>query len=82
MLQKKDGKRLVKHYEGRSMPIYEYKCKKCDACFERLVFAGDEESIECPECGTRKVEKLMSCASFMDSKIAKACSSGTNSGFS
>ncbi len=66
------------------MPIYEYKCKKCDACFEKLVFAGDKEPVECPGCGTRKVEKLMSATSFMDSGsgVGKACSSGASSGFS
>ena len=64
------------------MPIYEYKCKKCDTCFEKLVFAGDEQPVECPQCEARQVEKLMSCASFMDSGIGKACSSGTGGGFS
>ncbi len=64
------------------MPIYEYKCKECEHCFEKLVFAGDKESIECPECGTRQVDKLMSCSSFMDSGIGRACSSGSSSGFS
>ena len=64
------------------MPIYEYKCKKCDACFDKLVFAGDEQPVECPYCGTRQVEKLMSAASFMDSGVGKACSAGTTSGFS
>lgn len=64
------------------MPIYEYKCKKCDACFEKLVFAGDRDPVECPECGTRQVAKQMSCASFMDGGIGKACSSGAGSGFS
>ena len=64
------------------MPIYEYKCKKCEACFEKLVFAGDEEPVECPECGTRQVDKLMSCSSFMDSGVGRACSGGSASGFS
>ena len=65
------------------MPIYEYKCKKCDNCFEKLVFAGDEEPVECTECGTRQVKKLISCTSFMDSSgIGGACSSGASSGFS
>jgi putative FmdB family regulatory protein len=64
------------------MPIYEYKCKECEHCFEKLVFAGDKASVQCPECGTRKVDKLMSCASFMDSGIGKTCSSGSGSGFS
>lgn len=64
------------------MPIYEYKCQKCDACFEKLIFAGDEQLVECSDCGSRQVEKLMSCASFMDAGVSKACSSGTKSGFS
>jgi len=64
------------------MPIYEYTCKKCDACFEKLIFAGDEEPVECPGCGTRQVEKLMSCTIFMDAGVGKTCSSGTDSGFS
>ena len=66
------------------MPIYEYKCKKCETCFEKLVFAGDKEPVECPGCGTRQVEKLMSCASFLDTGtgISKACSPGAGSGFS
>ncbi len=64
------------------MPIYEYKCEKCESCFEKLVFTGDKESVECPECGTKQVKKLMSCASFMDSGIGGACTSGTSSGFS
>jgi len=64
------------------VPIYEYKCKKCDASFEKLVFAGDEQPVECPDCGNRQVAKLMSCASFMDAGVGKTCSLGTNSGFS
>lgn len=64
------------------MPIYAYKCKKCDTCFEKLVFANDEQQVECPGCGTAQVEKLMSCASFMDGGVGKTCSAGTSSGFS
>ena len=48
----------------------------------KLVFTGDKESVECPECATKQVKKLMSCASFMDSGIGGACTSGTSSGFS
>jgi len=64
------------------MPIYEYKCKACGHCFEKLVFAGDEQAVECPDCGAARVEKQMSCTSFMNSGVGKACSSGTTSGFS
>ncbi len=38
------------------MPIYEYKCEKCESCFEKLVFTGDKEPVECPECGTKQVK--------------------------
>jgi putative FmdB family regulatory protein len=41
------------------MPIYEYQCKACKKDFEELVF-GDE-SVKCPECGSAKTAKLMSC---------------------
>jgi len=64
------------------MPIYEYQCKKCEHCFERLRFAGDKEQIECPECGAKQVKKLMSCASFMGTGSGAACGSNAPSGFS
>jgi len=64
------------------MPIYEYRCEKCDQCFERLVFAGDREPVVCPRCGTGEVIKLMSCASFMGGSdgLGRTCNAG--SGFS
>ncbi|MFO0863950.1 MAG: zinc ribbon domain-containing protein [Gemmataceae bacterium] len=40
------------------MPLYEYACKKCEHTFEALVFGN--EKVECPECGTSKLEKQMS----------------------
>lgn len=40
------------------MPLYEFNCKKCEHTFETLVF-GDEK-IECPQCQTTRVEKLLS----------------------
>ena len=64
------------------MPIYEYQCETCEKCFEKLVFAGDTEPVECPDCGGRQVNKQMSCASFMNSGVGGACASGATSGFS
>lgn len=43
------------------MPIFEYKCPKCNIEFEKLVFGKDE--VTCPQCGS-EVEKMMSCCSF------------------
>ncbi|HYV36941.1 MAG TPA: zinc ribbon domain-containing protein [Gemmataceae bacterium] len=40
------------------MPLYEYACEKCDHNFEMLVFNGDK--VECPECASTKVERLLS----------------------
>ena len=38
------------------MPIYEYRCNKCDKCFEQLVFPSDDpHSLECPSCGEKDV---------------------------
>ncbi len=33
------------------MPIYDFKCTKCEALSEKLVKLGTE-TIECPECGS------------------------------
>jgi putative FmdB family regulatory protein len=43
------------------MPIYEYKCTKCNYCFEALRFASDNEGPICPQCGSPQVQRQMSC---------------------
>lgn len=64
------------------MPIYEYQCKSCDYCFERLVFAADESSsVKCPKCDSGQVEKLMSCTNALGGEKSPFCSTGS-SGFS
>lgn len=40
------------------MPLYEYACTKCEHTFEELV--RDGEAVECPQCHTRRVERLLS----------------------
>ncbi len=42
------------------MPIYEFECGKCHCRFEKLVIGGDRENPECPDCGCRGTNKLMS----------------------
>lgn len=44
---------------NRDMPIFEFRCEKCNKRFERIVF-GQDTVIECPECGSRDVEKEIS----------------------
>jgi putative FmdB family regulatory protein len=45
------------------MPIFEFHCAKCDKDFEKLVFGSDPE-VECPFCGEKDVQKLMSACAF------------------
>lgn len=47
------------------MPIYEFKCLKCNECFEILVM-NDKDSVEmrCPGCGAEDFERILSCASY------------------
>ncbi len=46
------------------MPIYEYKCEKCENQFEMLQKITAEPLKECPECGG-PVHKLVSSTSFI-----------------
>lgn len=41
------------------MPVYEYRCGKCDEKFELLVRDG-RTKISCPKCRAKKVRKLFS----------------------
>ena len=44
------------------MPIYEFKCLKCKADFETLVFRSNDK-VTCPHCESDELERLMSsCA--------------------
>lgn len=40
------------------MPIYEYRCRNCDATFEVLVRAGT--TVTCPHCESSALDKLLS----------------------
>ena len=43
------------------MPIYEYKCKKCDNKFEQILSASEAKKlIKCNKCDSIEVEKVIS----------------------
>ncbi|HEY2480291.1 MAG TPA: zinc ribbon domain-containing protein [Solirubrobacterales bacterium] len=44
------------------MPIYEFECEGCGACFEELVAAGTAAA-PCPECGSERTRRLISAVS-------------------
>lgn len=41
------------------MPIFDYRCSRCDTRFEELVRSG-EDPVRCPECGAAETERLLS----------------------
>jgi putative FmdB family regulatory protein len=47
------------------MPIYEFKCLKCNNFFE-LLFMGedDKKEMKCPECQSEEFERVMSASGF------------------
>jgi len=51
------------------MPIFEYQCGHCKKEFEKLVFAGEEGKVHCPECASVDIVKKMSATSFMGASI-------------
>lgn len=40
------------------MPVYEFHCPGCGRRFETLIRSGQEP--ECPDCGARNLERLLS----------------------
>ena len=47
------------------MPIYEFKCLKCNEFFELLVMnKEDQVDLSCPKCASETFERVLSSASF------------------
>ncbi len=47
------------------MPLYEFRCLKCNDIFEILVLSGgDDVEMRCPHCGAEKFERVISSANF------------------
>lgn len=42
------------------MPIYEYRCAACETKFEQLIRDSEALELQCPNCGTREVNRLLS----------------------
>ena len=45
------------------MPLYEFKCERCEKTFEKFCYNHDTMSMECPNCGC-KSKKIPSLTSF------------------
>jgi putative FmdB family regulatory protein len=46
------------------VPIYEYLCEACGNLTERMQKMSDPPPQKCPECGSRKIARMMSRTSF------------------
>ena len=47
------------------MPIYEFKCLKCENLFELIVLSDTEEAeMRCPNCHSGDFQRVMSAAGY------------------
>ena len=70
------------------MPIYEFRCLKCNECFEFLSMNQDDQvELRCPKCKSEDFERVLSasghsmgCTSSKGNSAqahTKSCPSGT-----
>jgi len=51
------------------MPIYEYACRHCKGEFQTLIMSvSDEETLICPTCGSRSLDRLISKVAYHQSE--------------
>jgi putative FmdB family regulatory protein len=71
-----------------AMPIFEFRCNKCNEVFEVLQMSSEDEvEMKCPHCGSENFERVLSTTSYAmgDSKggargsavQSRECASGT-----
>ena len=46
------------------MPIYEYRCESCEHRLEKLQKMSEGDLVDCPECKTPSLKRLVSAAAF------------------
>lgn len=48
------------------MPIYEFKCLKCNEYMEVLIMGANDEQMEmkCKSCGSEELERILSSTNF------------------
>lgn len=62
------------------MPIYEFKCSKCEEFFEVIVMGSDnDQSVHCPKCKSDEFERVVSKINF---NMGSSSNSGQASGVS
>jgi putative FmdB family regulatory protein len=47
------------------MPIFEFRCLKCEEVFEILRMSSEDEmEMKCPQCGAEDLERVLSTTSY------------------
>ena len=46
------------------MPIYEYRCEKCEHQLEKIQKMSDDPLVDCPQCHQPTLKKIISAAAF------------------
>lgn len=65
------------------MPIYEYRCDECRNLFEVITTSTSAvEEVSCKKCGSSKVKKTISAASFRINSGHSSTPAGALSGCS
>ncbi|NLB68316.1 MAG: zinc ribbon domain-containing protein [Lentisphaerae bacterium] len=60
------------------MPVFEYKCQKCEKSFDYLARTLSDKPDACPECGSKKlVKQLSSFSASVKSGSSASCSMGS-----
>lgn len=61
------------------MPIYEFKCTRCEAFFEVIVRNSDNDEVRCPECRSDEFERVVSRTNFAVKGGARGSDQGVSS---
>ncbi len=62
------------------MPIYEFKCSKCEELFELLMMqSGEEAALQCPHCQSEDFERVLSSANYAMGGGGASASGGAGS---
>ena len=63
------------------MPIYEFKCSKCEEFFEVIVMgSGDDREINCPKCESREFQRVVSTTNYAMGNSGNSGNSGGSGG--
>ena len=61
------------------MPIFEFKCNKCEEFFEVIVMGSDDndKELNCPKCKCHEIQRVVSATNYA---MGNSCSSVASQG--